>query len=437
MSHRRILFLTLSTLSLFLTITWSSQANSLFGPAPRQTGFFYTYANHTNKSASRVIATNETYAMLQSTQTISSTDGTQTLQAGSLYPVADANTANSCALLVNSQVLQVPTSAVSILTVPTGSPSPVKTFGTKVVLAFDDSTSLQTMTHVQENISILSPLSFFVTSGRGTIQGSLSKSLINAAKLRGVQIWPIVESGFNPTRTTSLLQNPTAEFTLLKNIVQAVENNQLDGINLDFEDMIPSDRAPLTRLVTALAEVLHTMGKGLSVDVTPPSNDPNWGVVYDRAAIAQAANYEVVMTYDEHYQGDPIPGSTSSLPWMEQGIDNTLQLGVPASKILIGIPFYTLDWTYSNHAWQSQYLGMDQALSYLSAPNATVTWSTVVHQDILRYQTTQQHIVWLENATSLSERGAFVKQSGVAGVGIWQIGLSQPSDLASLMAPFH
>lgn len=437
MVHRRISLLILSTLILFLTITISSRANSLFSPSPRQTGFLYTFSNHPGKTEPRVMADSETFAMMKSTKNVTTANGVQTLQAGMLYPIAGTQQTNSFSLLVNQQTLQVPASAVSIITVKTGSSIPVKTFGSKVVLAFDDSSSAQMIEHIKENISILSPLSFFVTSSTGTLQGSLSKSLITAAKIQGVQIWPIVESGFNPTRTTSLLQSPTAEFTLLKNIVQAVENNQLDGINLDFEDMVPSDQAPLTRLVNALSEVLHAMGKSLSVDVTPPSNDPNWGVVYDRAAIAQDADYEVVMTYDEHYQGDPIPGSTSSLPWMKQGIVNTMQLGVPASKILIGIPLYTLDWTYSNHTWQSQYLGIDQALSYLSAPNATVKWSSEVHQDILRYKSSQEHIVWLENAASLSERGAYVKQSGVAGVGLWQIGLSRPSDLKSLMAPFQ
>lgn len=422
---------------MLLTLTWSSQANSLFSPSPRSTGFLYTFANHEGKSTSRAMATDATYAMLQDTQTINTAHGTQTLQKGTLYPVADTTMTNYCDLLVNGQTLQIPISFVSILTIPVGLPTPIKKFGRKVILAFDDSNPSQTIAHTKENISILSPLSLFVTSHTGTIEGSINQNLISAARLKGVQIWPIVESGFHPSQTTSLLQNPSSEFALLKNIVQAVEKNHLDGINLDFEDMIPSDREPLTRLVTALAKVLHTMGKGLSVDVTPPSSDPNWGVVYDRAAIAQAADYEVVMTYDEHYQGDPIPGSTSSLPWMEQGIENTIQLGVPVSKILVGIPLYTLDWTFSNHAWQSQYLGMDQALSYLSTPNATVTWSPTIQQDVLRYKTTMQHIVWLENATSLSERGAFVKQSGVAGVGLWQIGLSQPADLASLMAPFQ
>ena len=375
--------------------------------------------------------------MIKSDMTIHETADSTALHGGSLYRVINNLPTGTVTLLDQNQAIQVPASSVWPITVPHAAPLPVKTYGTKVVLAFDDSSTAQYLAHVKESISILSPLSFFVTSSSGSMQGSVSPSLITAAKENSVQVWPIVESGFHPNQTTSLLESPQANWNLVSAIINAVQSDHLDGINLDFEDMIPSDTARLTRLVDALSLLLHAMGKGLSVDVTPPSSDPNWGIVYDRKAIAQAADYEVVMTYDEHYQGDPVPGSTSSIPWMKQGIDNTVNLGVPKSKILMGIPFYTLDWTYSSHAWNSTYIGINQALADTLRQGATITWNPADGQNVLHYTGSQEHTVWLENAVSLNERGEFVVQSGVAGVGIWQLGLGQPSDLSNLLKAFH
>ena len=55
------------------------------------------------------------------------------------------------------------------------------------------------------------------------------------------------------------------------------------------------------------------------------------------------ADYVIVMGYDEHYAGGEA-GSVSSIPYVREGIENTLK-EVPKEKVINAVPFYTRVWT--------------------------------------------------------------------------------------------
>ncbi len=382
---------------------------------------------------------NDTFAMMMSDQHATSASGAVVnLQAGTLWRVLDQQ-ANRVTLLTASGTVSAPVTGLKEVTVPHDpSPVTVKPVNGKVVLGFADSGNsryLQNMAH--DSLSIFSPLSFSITDAAGHMTGNISSTVVQAAHQRGISVWPMVEAGFDPTRTTALLSSPAAQWQLLSTVIARVKAAGVDGVNFDFEDMIPSDAPRLTGFIQSAATLLHAMGKGVSVDVTPPSSDPHWGTVYQRTALANAADYEIVMTYDEHYSGDPYPGSVSSLPWMKQGIANTLALGVPKNKLLVGVPFYTLDWMVMNGRLSSHYISLVKGAADEQMPGARTAWNARDGQNIVTFtQNGATHTIWLENATSLAERAHFVQASGLGGVAIWQIDLGNEAAIASLTGQF-
>jgi len=312
---------------------------------------------------------------------------------------------------------------------------PIHLISGHVLLGFADGSTTEFRANSREHISILSPLSYFITSGSGQLSGSLSRTVVASAHAHQVAVWPMVEAGFAPARTTALLSHPAAQLKLLSAITKAVLRDHADGINLDFEDMIPADASRLTAFTQKLATALHKMGKGLSVDITPPSPDPNWGNVYDRSALAKAADYTVLMSYDEHYGGDPLPGSVASLPWLRTSLRATLKAGVPSAKLLLGIPFYTRDWFHANGTLTSTYISLMQEIADESRQGAKVGWNAHAEQQMLTFKEAGVwHTIWLENATSLRERGAVTRQFGVAGAAIWQLELGDSASLASVIS---
>lgn len=58
----------------------------------------------------------------------------------------------------------------------------------------------------------------------------------------------------------------------------------------------------------------------LSVDNPVPEDFTSH---YDRAEQGKVVDYVIIMGYDEHYVGSDA-GSVASLPWVEQGVKDTL-----------------------------------------------------------------------------------------------------------------
>lgn len=306
-----------------------------------------------------------------------------------------------------------------------------------VILGFADGPQTQLLANTRESISILSPLTFFIVSPDGQLSGSLAPAVIAAAHAHDIAVWPMVEAGFDPSRTTAILTHATAEHRLLQSIVQAVIKEHLDGINLDFEDMVPSDAPLYTHFVETVQAALAPLGKGVSVDVTPPSSDPNWGIVYQRAALAKIVSYEIVMAYDEHYGGDPVAGSVAALPWTRASVMAALAAGIPRAKLLMGVPFYTRVWFRKDGVLQSTYIPLGQGIADQKIAHAKTVWHPLSEQDVVTFrQAGVSNTIWLENATSLRERGAITQQLGIAGDAIWELDLGDQADLTELVHGF-
>ena len=86
----------------------------------------------------------------------------------------------------------------------------------------------------------------------------------------GLPIWPsLANNSTNPPATDQLLNNPSAVTRLINEMVAAIRYDGYRGINLDFEGMLPADKAPFTAFVQQLATAVHARGAKLIVDVVP------------------------------------------------------------------------------------------------------------------------------------------------------------------------
>lgn len=357
------------------------------------------------------------------------------IPAGSLYPAVQIG--NDIALqLPNGSTIKTAPGNVKLIAVPTGTKSMPILRQEHLVLGFADSSQTGYIQNVnQDPLSVFAPDSYELANTSGNIKGALPESVVKSAHAQHIQVWAMVFSGFHPARTNDFLSSPSAEFHFLQNLIGIIKNTQVDGINFDFEDMVPADASRYTTFIQSATTLLHAMGKWVSVDVTVPTNDPNWGLVYQRQALAETADYIVGMTYDESYLGEQTSGSVAAIPWMESGVQALLQDGVPAAKLLLGIPYYTINWYQTtNHEMHSQYVLMNQESVLKQLPGAQISYDPASGQHILTYsQNGQLHKVWLEDSTSLTSRAAYAKSDNLAGVAIWQLAFGTPSDLATIL----
>ncbi|KAL4440207.1 hypothetical protein ABPG75_003208 [Micractinium tetrahymenae] len=155
-----------------------------------------------------------------------------------------------------------------------------------------------------------------------------------------------------------LYANATARAEWISDRVRFAQERHLDGINFDLEDPIAPGN-PLARAYAALvaeaATAFHAAipGSQVSVDV-PWSPHGIDGRHYDWAGLAAAADLLFVMAYDMQSQiwGSCVASANSPLPLVRRGLGQWLELGVPAKKLVLGLPWYGYVYPCTNSAYQ-------------------------------------------------------------------------------------
>ena len=69
-----------------------------------------------------------------------------------------------------------------------------------------------------------------------------------------------------------LFTTPGAEDLFIKNLLAYVRTNDFDGINIDFEEINPNDKANFTHFMDKVYEEFHQHGLMVTMDVPPKNN---------------------------------------------------------------------------------------------------------------------------------------------------------------------
>ena len=275
-----------------------------------------------------------------------------------------------------------------------------------------------------EGVNVVSPTFLTLQKlGKGNIVanvGTRGTSYINWAHNNGYKVWASISNNSLKDTTSEIINDYELRQKLIDNIITAVVTFNLDGINLDFENIYESDKEMYTRLVVELAPRLRDLGKVLSVDVTAPDGSPDWSLCYNRNEIAKAADYIVFMGYDQNGISSPKEGTTAGCDWVEANIKKFLkQEEVPSEKLILGAPFYTRLWTEKNGSIDSKVVFMNEIKQTLPE-NATITWDDSLKQNYAEYtKNGKTYKMWIEDTKSLTYKLNLVNTYNLAGASFW------------------
>lgn len=275
-------------------------------------------------------------------------------------------------------------------------------------------------------LDILSPTWFDIEDTDGNLKNNASRSYVDEAHQKGYRVWALVTNSFDRDLTRKVLADTRARQNVMRQLALYSMIYDLDGINIDFENVYDEDKDALTSFVGEMSELFRTMGLVSSIDVTVPAQSSYWSLCFDRKALAEKVDYMMVMTYDEHWATSPVSGSVASLPWVETNIEKMLKL-VPKEKLLLGIPLYTREWIETQVGeriqTKSKTLWMEDVDDIIKTKKLTPTWLKEAGQDYLSYQEDgKTHRIWIENAKSIKSRLSLVHQYELAGVASWRKG---------------
>lgn len=282
-------------------------------------------------------------------------------------------------------------------------------------------------------VNVVSPTFFSLQRlGKGNIianVGQEGENYIEWAHSNGYKVWALLSNDSMKETTSEILNDYELRKQLIENILTIVVEYDLDGINLDFENMYEADKGMYSRLVTELAPRLRELGKVLSVDVTAPDGSPDWSLCYDRNEIANAADYIVFMGYDQNGVSSPVEGTTAGCDWVEANIKKFLgQEDVDESKLILGMPFYTRAWIEKDGELSSRVWDMEDI--YTNIPEgANIQWDDSLKQYYAEYQQNgATYKVWIEDDESIRAKLELVNEYNLAGAAYWEKD-REPDDL--------
>lgn len=267
-------------------------------------------------------------------------------------------------------------------------------------------------------VNVISPTWFYLTDTSGNIASIASADYVSQAHEKGLQVWGLIDNFTQEVSTTETLSSTAARQNIISQLIQAAKDVGMDGINVDFESLSEDVGIHFLEFLRELSIECHKNNLVLSVDNPVPEDFTSH---YDRAEQGRVVDYVIIMGYDEHYVGSEA-GSVASLPWVEQGIQDTLD-EVPAERVINAIPFYTRLWRTTAGNVTSEAIGMDQAQQTIADNNVETYWDKTTSQNYGKYDIDNStYQIWLEDAQSVAEKVKLVSKYDLAGVSAWKLG---------------
>lgn len=268
-------------------------------------------------------------------------------------------------------------------------------------------------------VNVISPTWYSIIDNEGNISNIASSDYVNQAHEKGLQVWGLVDNFSENISTTEILSRTSTRQNLVRQLVDAALAAGLDGINIDFEYLEAAVGIHFLQFLRELSVETHKNNLVLSVDNPVPEDFTSH---YDRAEQGRVVDYVIIMGYDEHYVGSEEAGSVASLPWVEQGIKDTLA-EVPEERVINAVPFYSRLWKTLAGTLSSEAIGMGQAQEVVAKYNVETYWDKNTSQNYGAFENEGAEFqIWIEDAQSIAEKVKLSSQYNLAGVAAWKLG---------------
>jgi spore germination protein len=307
----------------------------------------------------------------------------------------------------------------------------------------------------------------------GNLGSRDDRTLLAFAHANGVKVVPTLPTS-SGWLNHQILTDPTTAQRAIDQSVDYIVSQGYDGLDVDFEGVLPNDRAALTSFTARLGQALHRNGKLFTMALPAKTYDTKtgWAGAADYAALAPSLDHAIIMTYEYSGATTP-PGSTAPQQWVDQVLAYTSSV-IPPGKVLLGVAFYGRDWNLTQGG-RSRAVTYPQAAVIAEAEGATITTDSTTRSGTFRYARPAgqrppllalvpnfshdivahlpptcpiqppatpaphvtptptasgvlvRHEVWIENAASVLARLDLAARYDIAGVAFWRLGQEDPA----------
>ena len=287
---------------------------------------------------------------------------------------------------------------------------------------------------LRETLPYLSDLSIF--SYGFTTDGNMVPPLLNdewmIAAANDFDVRPILtltpfgaDGQFNNNLISAILNNASAQENMLSQLVSIVQGKGFQGIDIDFEFILPEDKNAFVDFVSNVHDVFNPLGYPVSVALAPKTSDDQKGLLYegkDYGQLGQVADNVLLMTYEWGYTYGP-PMAVAPVNKVREVVEYAINK-IPHEKINLGIPNYGYDWPlpYERGVTKARTIGNVEAVQLAVSYGVPIYFDEVAMSPYFYYaKDGLYHEVWFEDVRSLQAKFSLVTEYDLRGMGYWQI----------------
>ncbi|WP_313204062.1 glycoside hydrolase family 18 protein [Stenotrophomonas sp.] len=256
-----------------------------------------------------------------------------------------------------------------------------------------------------------------------------------------------------------------------------------DGVDIDWEFPVsggpselahrPQDRANMTKLAQAFRVALDARGRkrgqpmlltaALAAGRLQTDGPYHPAASYDLPALAKVFDFINLMSYDmgtgfsavstfnaplHEVPADPLAPELRRWNNVAGAVQYYREHGVPADKLVLGVPFYGRGFKVTGDAPDGLYQAYSAPADagdwrvikarYLDQPGWTKYWQPQAQSPWL-YNAAEKIFISYEDPRSIGLRAQFAREQGLAGVFMWELtgDDEQASLLNAMLAPWH
>jgi hypothetical protein len=183
--------------------------------------------------------------------------------------------------------------------------------------------------------------------GSAVVTGDVGRGLIAAAHERGTRV-EVTYASFGRDRNRRLLEDTGLQAKVIASLVALVGDLGVDGVDVDVESVDPTLIPAYGAFVGDLRDALRASGPSLTVSAATGAHA--LGAAMAVAAAQAGADRIFLMGYD-YRTGRTEPGASAPLDradgdpaTLRTSLDLYAALGVPADRLLLGLPLYGVEW---------------------------------------------------------------------------------------------
>ena len=283
-------------------------------------------------------------------------------------------------------------------------------------------------------LNTIYPEWFFINPKTFQLDSRIDKEALSVMKHYGLSVQPILnnfisipgkQGNFNGELLHTILHNPQLQNQLIGQIIKTLKANNLQGINIDFEEMNENSDEFLNAFMKNLYTQFKQNNLIVSLDIMADNSDYNHNYLKDYT------DYFIVMAYDQ-FNDSSQSGPISDQKWTEKQVDQIAK-DIPSEKLILGIGAYGRQWITDENGTRTEDLSYSQVIDRAKISKSEINFDENSYNLHYAYnfsgiddEPASKNSVWFTDAATVYNILRFSDDYRNAGTALWRLGSEDP-----------